>query len=646
VLRQLLISLTACAGIAAAQTPTVPAEYQGLYNELQAKLNAFDSAVSAQWNGTQYSTLFSGELLTVNSNRGLQLLGSNVRTGYLTELAALKKVGAQAVVVKMGYPLLYEPFMQFNGTPDDYSKIVAFFQQVVKDVHDAGMKVIVESDTLFPGFYSSGSGMNLAGYYKSIDYQQFLDGEATVAQTIVEQIGPDYVDVGSEPDTMAKLTGFTELLNPTNWAAAVNAFMSKIPPSANVKVGAGIGTWLGKNGSEFVQQLLDNTNVDYIDLHIYPLNTPPGSGKPIWQNALDLVNLVESQGRDVAFSEAWLLKTSDADFQEANAGSDPTAFSRDAYSFWQPLDQQFLNIMFKLANSRQFLYFSPFWTGYYWSYVDYDQVQGQTPEQLTLTSELASAQALQAGQTSSTGNKFQALNQDNIAKRVAIISNATFRNGAVAPETIVAIFGANLTSNSGSGPPSASLAGTSVNVQDSSGNPQAAQLLYVSPSQIIAILPSNMAQGNATATITSGGSTVKGSFLVGPINPGLFSKNSSGGGVPAAEVWTQHSDGTVSKGFAYSDSAPYGTKPINVSNPGDTVYLILYGTGLGNADSGITVTLGDQRLTPGYAGRQKQFPGLDQVNVILPASLAGSGVQNLTLTTKDGRSNTVQIEIQ
>jgi uncharacterized protein (TIGR03437 family) len=50
--------------------------------------------------------------------------------------------------------------------------------------------------------------------------------------------------------------------------------------------------------------------------------------------------------------------------------------------------------------------------------------------------------------------------------------------------------------------------------------------------------------------------------------------------------------------------------------------------------------------TAAYAGAQGGYAGLDQVNVQLPASLAGSGVVNVNLTVDGQTSNTLQVQIQ
>ena len=53
-----------------------------------------------------------------------------------------------------------------------------------------------------------------------------------------------------------------------------------------------------------------------------------------------------------------------------------------------------------------------------------------------------------------------------------------------------------------------------------------------------------------------------------------------------------------------------------------------------------------QPATVVYAGSQNQFPGLDQVNVLLPASLSGAGAVTVQVTANGQKSNTVTLAIR
>jgi uncharacterized protein (TIGR03437 family) len=90
--------------------------------------------------------------------------------------------------------------------------------------------------------------------------------------------------------------------------------------------------------------------------------------------------------------------------------------------------------------------------------------------------------------------------------------------------------------------------------------------------------------------------------------------------------------------------------PVNVSS-GQT-YLILFGTGLQYHQSPATVDFTNQAgtvlasLTASFAGAQGTEAGLNQINVLLPVSLAGSGLLNVTVTVDSRTSNAVQVAIQ
>ena len=86
--------------------------------------------------------------------------------------------------------------------------------------------------------------------------------------------------------------------------------------------------------------------------------------------------------------------------------------------------------------------------------------------------------------------------------------------------------------------------------------------------------------------------------------------------------------------------------PINLSPSTDQFYLILYGTGIRGAGSDVTVAIRGINAPVAYAGPQGTIPGLDQVNVLLPPQLAGSGTVSIVLTAALKAANVVNIAIQ
>jgi uncharacterized protein (TIGR03437 family) len=112
--------------------------------------------------------------------------------------------------------------------------------------------------------------------------------------------------------------------------------------------------------------------------------------------------------------------------------------------------------------------------------------------------------------------------------------------------------------------------------------------------------------------------------------------------VAAAEfVTNENGKQTIVDIFSGACSTGTCDVPLDVSS-GQTA-LVLFGTGIENRSSlsVVTVTIGKQTLPVDYAGPTPGLAGLDQVNVLLPASLAGSGTVNITVSVDGTVSNTV-----
>jgi uncharacterized protein (TIGR03437 family) len=158
-----------------------------------------------------------------------------------------------------------------------------------------------------------------------------------------------------------------------------------------------------------------------------------------------------------------------------------------------------------------------------------------------------------------------------------------------------------------------------------------APLYYVSPTQINYVLPPEIHGPFASVSIerTGLGIPVKEEAVAIPIfriAPGLFTLNSDG--LPAATAIRVNSDGSQSSIPVFSCSAAScEAVPIDVSQ-GD-VYLSLFGTGFSLWDPSFgpvpCITGNGAPLAVTYAGPQNQFAGLDQLNILLPSSLAGEG---------------------
>jgi uncharacterized protein (TIGR03437 family) len=232
---------------------------------------------------------------------------------------------------------------------------------------------------------------------------------------------------------------------------------------------------------------------------------------------------------------------------------------------------------------------------------------------------------------------------------ITVADSAGYGTSVVAPDEEVSAFGSGLAtgvlSADASHPPT-SLGGVSVMVQDAAGASRLAFLLLVSPTQANIVIPAGTAPGPAIITVNTGSTLLSRPILISNVAPGLFAANGRGSGFAAAQVIYEHSDGTQEvESIANFDAASqqWVGKPIQLGS--EPAYLILYGTGIRHwsSNAGVTASINGLTLPAAFAGAQSQFPGLDQVDVLLPANLAGSGQVSVTVTADGLTSNAVSL---
>lgn len=243
------------------------------------------------------------------------------------------------------------------------------------------------------------------------------------------------------------------------------------------------------------------------------------------------------------------------------------------------------------------------------------------------------------------------------APNVASVSAASFLGADIAPESIVAAFGSNLATGIAVGttvPLPTSLLGTKVTVRDSAGTSRDAGLFFVASTQINYQVPPGTAEGDSTVTVTINGNVVAvGSMKIAKVSPGLFSANSSGQGVASAVLLRIRNGVQTFEPVSQPGGGGQVPVEIDLGPSGDIVYLLIFGTGLRGrtAPGNISVNLGGtvKPLDPNAfedAFAAPGFIGLDQANILLPRTLIGKGLINLTMTIDGKTSNTVQIRVK
>lgn len=229
-----------------------------------------------------------------------------------------------------------------------------------------------------------------------------------------------------------------------------------------------------------------------------------------------------------------------------------------------------------------------------------------------------------------------------------VLSAASYARPPIGQDSIVTTFYSNLASTSMSASTSTlptNLGGTTATLTDAVGNIRDVPFFFVSPGQINWLVPSGTATGPAVLQITNPqNDSVLSTINIQNVGPGLFTANASGSGAVIGSLLTYPQGSTqFTTQSLYSGG---NANPVSLGDDSTSNFLVLYGTGLRNYQSSLSAQIGSTVLPVAFTGAQGTFFGLDQVNILVPHSFAGSGLQNLTVTVDGATSNTVQVQFQ
>jgi uncharacterized protein (TIGR03437 family) len=223
------------------------------------------------------------------------------------------------------------------------------------------------------------------------------------------------------------------------------------------------------------------------------------------------------------------------------------------------------------------------------------------------------------------------------------IVNSANRAAGISPGTVVEIDGANLSlgtciAQTEPWPAQLACSPTRVAVGD-----RDAQLYYVSPGQINAQIPSDLALGSVNVTVFRGGvqsNTV--AITLDRVAPGLYTANASGSGVAAGFSLRVAANGTPTVEYLFDPAKPLGSRvpvPVDLGTQSDQVFLSLNGTGFRGATGQATATVGGL-IVPVVSVTTEQE--LDVVHIgPMPRSLAGRGEVSIVVTFNDKPTNVV-----
>jgi hypothetical protein len=369
-------------------TNKIPVEYKLLYEELDRKLDDIGIHIDTIWNQQKYKTSFCTSLLAANSNRGEDLLKEKTLKSVSFTLDRLKELGVKGIVFNIAYPLL------MNNFPRS-AEYLEFYKKVAKEVKSRNLVLIIETGLIFTEPEVSSLNVN----YSDLTIEKYTKYKRYMAETIIKEIKPDYLTVENEPGTQHHICGLD--FSVENYSESLKYILKDLDKKG-VYIGAGAGSW---DNIDYFKASAENPLVDYIDIHIYPIQR-----NYVIDKCEKVYELAKEHNKMLACTECWLYKIADSELGEVSSETYLRTIGRDPYSFWSPLDQKFIGNMYKLSNYLQFEFCSFFWTQYFYGYFDYtDAIDklGYT-EKMQLSNKNAASNIL-SGTLSETGSYFQEL---------------------------------------------------------------------------------------------------------------------------------------------------------------------------------------------------------------------------------------------
>jgi len=414
----LLFGLACC--LAFTSLGQIPAEFADLYPVMQADLTNFETTVDQGWNGVETNCQFASVLLpATDGGQGTAAFNTNyLKNAVIPFLNGLTNLGIKTIKFSISFPTLYQPYYNASSGlnyPAGYTNMLNFYTNLVGVLRQRGLKIIIPTQNLFPFEQPA-----ISNYYNSLTFAEYTNGRSAQIQLISRVLKPDYLLMQSEPitevDNLPSSLG-NQLNNPVTDTNMLMGFLNDLQNaglrSTNMIVGAGMGTW--QPGFNTYLTNFVNLALDILDVHVYPINKTTNGGvvQDFLGRILTMADAAHSHGMKVGMGECWVQKEYDDEL--ANPPSQLVFQGRNTYSFWSPLDTEFLLCMVKAGHYKQFEFIDPFWTDYYFACLDYTNEQ---PKLSGLSADAAASvlnadensavyAALSAGSVTNTGLAYQ-----------------------------------------------------------------------------------------------------------------------------------------------------------------------------------------------------------------------------------------------
>ncbi len=328
----------------------------------------------------------------------------------LATLDAYKSMRMDAVFVQIEAPDL---------TFGDPGSRIDFYQRLAREIHSRNMKLYVEvfvNVPFKPNIPSSLPAHKGLPAFKDLQdnrqgRQEFLKIMERQNALIYGEIKPDYLTLVNEPviaiiKALHLSFSADEL---ADWVGEVTTHLKNSGASPKTLLGAGALTW---EPEEFVLKFAKHTNLDYVDIHLYSLTL---KGEDQVAKLVTLVRKIREARPDmrITIGETWLLKL--------GAGGPKVTSSKDLllrnnFSFWSPLDEQFLALLMGIAQKENISVVAPFGSQYFFTYYTFgDAESAKLPSGVSSSISATWKKALESirsHQLSSTGKAMGAMLDD------------------------------------------------------------------------------------------------------------------------------------------------------------------------------------------------------------------------------------------
>ena len=605
----------------------------------QQFINSVNTAIGVESAGLSqkvHPLVFSGNLLLANG----ATITSSRQDVLLDYVDGLKAAGVQRVDLNPAVGSLNDP----NAT--------ALYDAVVQHIRQLGLQLGLNPE------------VNAGELGNSPTFQDFQTAAMTAYPQLAARYQPDNFVIVHLPTTMAARLGVET--QPSDWAGFIQA-VAPLIQAASPRTRLGAGDFYNETENTFYEAFVGIPVLDFTTMEIF--DDVNFAGYTQWaEEAHAAADPTHPNGKGVYIDETWapyyLPSPLPTNWQVQTLDALSLVGSCDAD--FAAMDTNWLQMISQFASANGMEAVS--------AYTTEDFFQYGTANADKVSEPAYSAEAQQAilnGQMTATGQAYAAASKQFAAPQVVSLSSASYAtlptvfdpkcgtgsnpcnaNATVAPDELISAFGADLANGSGSSTSSpfpTKLAGTTVTLTDSSNTTYNVGMYFASPSQVNYLVPTNALAGPASITITSGaGVETSGILLISPVAPGIYTANQDGSGPPAAVAicagvcsgWPNSQGNGQFYQYTFASGCTPGNcmpQALSLGADSDQVIIELYGTGIRHISSlsVLTATVNGQNVPVVYAGAQGQYPGLDQVNVMLPHSLAGSGQVSLVLTVND-----------